>query len=605
MAIVFTVKIENSSLTLDHDGLLALRLIQNLSHSAIVGERHSLAHKQPTQSQIDSNAEECRRLLGETSPGSLTVMAHHLGVAALKSELNQISKDRTVVALRGIDGDSRNITFVATGGRVDCIAKISLSSEDEQYGVIRGETLTIFKAASDSAVTWAVLNCHDYTYVDLVTKLLEHQVELLVVVSNNPASRLYAQYAISDVHRLFCFVVLANTAELGGSGVFAPFRRIGRGKHAQLGAGGQVFFAKGPAEFEVDIPLDIRELRQLRSTFKSGSFGAKDSAELSESSYEPMVPSSHFLHTFDCEAGAPAIMDDNVVNIATKWNTYRPRIAIAQLKHIGLDIYLKTKYRIRQAIECAEFEYRLSMRLLELESRCRSCGKSRFGSSLDFLVFPEVFVPRTFLGTLQGFSDRNGTVIVAGVDYPDGGEEANANECVILRPHLEPQWYRKITRSQYDALLPDRMGRMKMLRGDKLVRFVDEENRGFGVLICYDYSHFDLVHRINLSGRRDPLDLLIVVAHNPFGDLYRACCIADCHRFYQYIVMCNVSEYGGSGVFGPERTKGSRQTLLDAGKEFEAIGVVELDLEALHRARRSTDNDLHDGKFMRRPGIFQ
>lgn len=245
------------------------------------------------------------------------------------------------------------------------------------------------------------------------------------------------------------------------------------------------------------------------------------------------------------------------------------------------------------------------MRLLELEARCRQQGLTTSGSLLDLLVLPEVFVPRSFVGVLQGFSDRSGATVVAGLDYPDGGEEANANECAILRPRQAAVIYRKITRSQYDAHRDDKGARMPMLRGQQLVRFVNHDGRGFGVLICYDFSHFDLMWHLNLSGRATPLDVTVVIAHNPFGDLYRSCCIADSHRFYQYVVMCNVAEYGGSGVFGPLRTSGTRQVLLDAGKGIETLALTELQLTELANARKTEDRGLHDGVFMRRPGVFQ
>ena len=168
---------------------------------------------------------------------------------------------------------------------------------------------------------------------------------------------------------------------------------------------------------------------------------------------------------------------------------------------------------------------------------------------------------------------------------------------ILLPDRKEPLYYRKITRSRYDA--------QPLRRGNRLVRFIDRDGNGFGVLICYDYSHFDVVHRLNLERRIKPLDLLIVVAHNHFSSLYRSCCIADSHRFYQYIAMCNVACYGGSGLFGPMRLKGDRQIIAEAGKGAESVIVAELDIDGLRKARSMGDKDLQKGDFQRRPGIFQ
>ena len=603
------VRHQASSLFPNEDGVVELLLIQPAVDQSLVGNRQSLLRAQEPVQPSPNQIEACKKLLQETKSNSLTVMSFHPGLAACEEDLRKLAIDRTIVGLVGLDPDRHNSTLIATSHLVMKQAKISLSSEDEDLQVKRGRDLNLFEPIGDqnqNGVRWAVLNCHDYTHVDLLNALQETKVEVLVIVTYNTASRLYWQYAISDVHRLFCYVVIANVAELGGSGVFAPFRRIGRGENAQLSSGGQIFGARGPGEFEVRIPLDIGELRSIRKEFTDHGFQAPAIVSSRGSIYSPMVPSEHFMQTVDREAGPPRI--DNVLDVPTDWNLTKPRVALSQLRHIGADaydVYYETMYRIRQHPSCGAFEYLLLFKLLELEARCRQLGEAKSNSLLDLLVLPEVFVPRSFLPTLQGFSNRMGAIVVAGIDYPDGGEEENANECVIIRPYQRPFEYRKITRSQYDACRNDDGDRMPMRRGSNLVRFVNEYGRGFGVLICYDFSHFDLLWNLNLSGRETPLDIIVVVAHNPFGDLYRACCIADSHRFYQYIIMSNVSKFGGSGIFAPIRTLGARQVLMEAGKKVETISLAELDLDDLISSRQMRDQELHGGRFMRRPGVFQ
>jgi predicted amidohydrolase len=517
-----------------------------------------------------------------------------------------LAQDRTIVGLAGIDRDRRNTTYIATGGTLHKQAKLSLSSEDDEMHVKGGQDLRIFLPPENhnhDALRWATLNCHDYTHVDLLRLIQESRIELLIVVTYNTATRLFWQYAMADMHRLFCYVVVANVAELGGSAVFAPYRRIGRDANAQFSAGGQVFGSRGPGEFRVTIPIDVMGLRGLRSEFTRHGFQAKAVQRSRHSVYEPIAPPEHYMATFDRPAGPPKL--EGVLDVPVEWNFDHPRVAVAQLHHMGIQAYIDTKYRIRHHKSCGSFEHLLSMRLLELETRCRHQGLTKSGTLLDLLVFPEVFVPRSFIGSLQGYSDRIGTIIVAGLDYPEGGEDQNANECMIIQPNKAPAYYRKITRSQYDARRDNSGDLMPMQRGRHLLRFVNSRGRGFGVLICYDFSHLDLVWHLNLSRRDYPLDLTVVVAHNPFSELYRACCVADSHRFYQYVVMCNVAEYGGSGVFGPVRTPGTRQVLLDAGKGVETVALAELNLKELHESRQTSDNNLHTGDYMRRPGVFQ
>ena len=608
-------KIAPSTLHLDDEGLLNLRLVQALSGINLVGQRDTAPGFAPCKPDA-AQKKRARQLIAQTKPGSLTVLSYNPGLGVQDALMTAASGDRVIVGLAGAvlgtpDPD-RNVTMVAGNGALTRQHKISLAAEDSANDIVPGDTLHVYRPGTAAtlpaqddggAVRWAVLNCHEYTHVDLLRRLQDERIELLVVVTHNVASRLYWEYAIADVHRLFCYVVIVNVAELGGSGVFAPFRKIGGDAKASVSAGGQIFTAKGLGEFKIDIDLEIGELRRLRQDFATYGFKAKEAMGAQKPRFAAMLPSEHFIRTGSEAPGAPTV--DAPQDVPMMWNATRPRVAVAQLDHIGLDVYLETGYRIRKHPACGEFETRLMARLDDLEARCRAMGPTAAGTILDFLVFPEVFLPRSILDRLQAFCDRLGTTIVGGVDYEGDNPKSNANECVILRRSHEPTFYRKITRSQYDALLDLDGNRMAMDRGDTLWRFVDDKGRGFGVLICYDYSHLDLMATLNLEGREQPLDLVFVVSHNPFSQLYESCCIADSHRFYQHIVMCNVSDYGGSGIFTPLRTDGARQVVAQVGKGVETIFVAELDLEAVRAGRREEKAKPSEGGIMRQPGVVK
>ncbi len=537
--------------------------------------------------------------LDQTVSGELDILSFHPGVAKCRDKLAEKSADRTIVTLGGVDENCHNLTLIAEAGEIVEQAKLSLASEDEVDGVVPGDTLHLFEDRGGDAVRWAVLNCHDYSHADLIAKLLDLRIELLVVVTFNPATQLYWEYATADIHRLFCYVVIVNVAELGGSGVFVPFRRIGTGKNASIRAAGQVFSTRGPAETSAVVPLDIAELRRLREKYRNeGLSGPKD---MGSERYAPLAPSEHFMSTFDRPANKPPVAGIETVEI--EWNGTNPLVAVAQLDSMTVDDYIDSKYRLENAEGVGAFEARIASLLDAVEVQLSH--RPPEDRKLDFIVFPEVFLPRRFITShIEPFTRRTGAIALCGVDYPGTEESDNRNSCMVVGPAGRVASYDKITRSQYDAI--GKNGRMPMCRGHRLYRFVNPDGHAFGVLICYDFSHFDLVHQINLKGRDAPLDILFVVAHNPFGGLYRTCCIADSHRFYQHVVLCNVSAYGGSGVFAPVRTGGTRQTLLDLGMKSETIALSRLDLLAQRAARAVvTDDDLHKGRMMRRPGIFQ
>lgn len=310
-----------SCLIPNHDGCVELLLVQTASDQILVGTRLALAHAEapivPTSSQVAA----CKSILNATRSHTLTVLSFHPGLAGCETELRMLAQDRTIVGLAGIDRDRRNTTYIATGGTLHKQAKLSLSSEDDEMHVKGGQDLRIFLPPENhnhDALRWATLNCHDYTHVDLLRLIQESRIELLIVVTYNTATRLFWQYAMADMHRLFCYVVVANVAELGGSAVFAPYRRIGRDANAQFSAGGQVFGSRGPGEFRVTIPIDVMGLRGLRSEFTRHGFQAKAVQRSRHSVYEPIAPPEHYMATFDRPAGPPKL--EGVLDVPVEWN---------------------------------------------------------------------------------------------------------------------------------------------------------------------------------------------------------------------------------------------------------------------------------------------
>lgn len=597
----YQVKIirKKSRLSLNDGGYVELRLIQNLSRRARLGERSGL--ERPTVKASKEEIVSLKAQLAQSRDNTLTVMAYDPAVAACKEDIRQRSENKTIVALAGVQ-KGKNVSYIASDTRLFEQCKISLASEDRKDKISSGDELYIFESKHGS-VSWAVLNCHDYSHADLVRKIQDERIELLVVVAYNAAHKLYLEYAYADMHRLFCFIVIANIGEMGGSGVFAPFRSIGREKNARLSAGGQLFATHGTSAVDVDVPLDIGLLRSLRQKYSEEGY----TAQVTGSEIDPIAPPQTFLNTGDGQAAglltAAAVRCEQL-----EWNSVNPQVAFCQLDSLSLDTYKETGYRLDNA-ETPPLLNSLLDKLAELEKRF-AFKNPQLKVGPDFVVFPEVYIPRAFIPDLQAFSNRNYTIVIAGVAYPN---DKNVNDCLVIVPQdmrraVTPQLffsYRKLSRSQYDAQKPKDEGRMPLTRGNRLLRFENSAGCRFGVLICYDVSHFELVHQINSDADQEPLDLLFIVSHNPFGELYRYCCMADAHRFYQHIVMCNVAAFGGSGVFAPTRGPGTRRVLAEVGKGVEAIGLVKMDLAGQRSARAASEEELHKGSFMRKPGIFQ
>lgn len=167
----------------------------------------------------------------------------------------------------------KNVIYFAQPG-VGLVSAAAMSlAPNVTYQETNAKELHVFvtRASEPGGVRWAVLNGNDYTHHDLIQRLLGERIELLVIPTFNTSTRMFLGLGLSDAHRLFCFVVIVNVAEFGGSCVLAPFRHIGTcgaddelgvtNERARLGLAGRLFAAMGPGE-----------LRAPAST--SGSCGA-------------------------------------------------------------------------------------------------------------------------------------------------------------------------------------------------------------------------------------------------------------------------------------------------------------------------------------------
>lgn len=619
-----------------------LLLIQEKYPRELIGKRagEGIYTGESDRENLEELRVEIRKIIARISPNiDLVVLSEHPG-NAVSLDLFQKQADESkqiIIARLGyydhgeVLGIRNSVAVVVPDQKQIFVDEISLSIEDQQRNkkgnLQRGEVINLLNTPLGKI---AVLNCFDYTNADILAQLIDEDIEILIALTFNPGSRLYSQYALADMHRFFCFVVISNIANYGGSGVFAPFRRKGP-KSGSLSLGGTLAFAKGECTAYLKISLPIGELRQSRKVLSSpGSIESKKrqlnllpiivpgETFLAESLYKNNIQKHDFLKNVKLENyGYEPYAENGKINIG-----------VAHLKSMNVDDYVDNLYHISASEKASLFIKGVRGHLHQLSTKLNMNEEK-----LDFLVFPEVFLPLGLESDLENFAQKYNTIIICGVEYDRQPIEIQTledsigtNRCFIYIPTISGQVHRfeymKLTRSEYDARTPPKnegedRGKFKMNIGEHLFRFSHPDIGQFGILICYDYSHFDILHKLNRQGIKLPPELLFVISYNPDSNLYESCCIADSHRFYQYIIMCNVAQFGGSGVFGPVKTQGLRQTLLKTGVGSEGISVVSVDLYCLREARKTNDlqiitnmklykkyRKLHE-KFQNKPGIFQ
>jgi predicted amidohydrolase len=555
----------------------------------------------------------------------LAVVSEHPGNAsALNLYQQQADRNQQLIIVRlgyhmrdNTNQITNSVAVITPHHEPVIVAQISFSTEDLKFhaqGKLHpGEEINLFSTPLGNI---AVISCHDYTHADVLENISKHNIEMLVVSSFNPGTRLFRQYALADIHRFSCFVIISNIANYGGSGVFAPFRYNGP-KRASMSLGGALAYTQGETRAYLEANLPIADLRRLRQGQSSGIDSYEDAIN-----WTPIYPSEEYRTPGEPDYMKRLQSPDGLEKVDLQRAGYIPiheqeelNIAVVQLKCMDKESYLNNYYCISCSHNASEFIHKVRTHLEFLAGQLEENGQS-----LDFLVFPELFLPLTMEPYLQDFARRFNTIIIGGVEYdpqPDTLESpekaVGANRCFIYVPvgsgEVKRFQYQKLTHSQYDALLPPKeecdSDHFQMIRGEKLLRFTWGESWSFGVLICYDYSHFGIIHRINSDVDHSlPLDILFIVANNPDTQLYERCCLADSHRFYQYIVMANVGQFGGSGVYGPVKTPGRRQVLLNSGVGTENISISTVPLAKLREARKA--GKLPRGSdFQNKPGIFQ
>jgi predicted amidohydrolase len=357
------------------------------------------------------------------------------------------------------DGYFNSVAVACPGIEFILIDKISFSFDDialaseKKKNLLPGKRLLFIKTSS-----WklAVLNCHDYTHADIVAAILREDVDILVVTTRNQASRLYDEYATADIHRLSCFVIVNNVSDYGGSGVYAPFSRIGE-QDSAVTLGGTLFATRGPCEASAIVSLPIQELQELRKFFSRKTLGKNGKMR-----YQHIDPPEHIkFHPDNAPYQSVITNADNIENINLNEIGYRRektglvRIAVAQLSSMSFDDYIDNSYQITRSPRCPSFSATIRNHLELLESSLERQANEDLRP--DFLVFPEVFLPLGLEEDVKAFSRRWNTIIIAGVEYDPQpvaqnygtGKATGINRCRIYIPTpsgVTTRQYIKLTR---------------------------------------------------------------------------------------------------------------------------------------------------------------
>ncbi|PWV53258.1 PUA domain-containing protein [Chitinophaga sp. S165] len=167
--------------------------------------------------------------------------------------------------------------------------------------------------------------------------------------------------------------------------------------------------------------------------------------------------------------------------------------------------------------------------------------------TIDVLVFPELSVPESLIGLLQEWSNQHGTIVICGSHYY---KTANGyiSRCPIIISGVV-YFSEKLNPAPIEKSPIEGDG---IVKGTRVLKFVNSSIGNFSVLICSDYLDDDLKKRLNLNS----LDCLFVPSFQKESDLYYSRMDIECSNSQTglYIVYSNFYDGkngdGRSAFFG-------------------------------------------------------
>lgn len=230
----------------------------------------------------------------------------------------------------------------------------------------------------------------------------------------------------------------------------------------------------------------------------------------------------------------------------------------------------------------------------------------------DFVIFPEITIPETYLRThIPTISREHQFIVIGGLEF-HCGERLNGidyidNEAFVVVPNEEREG--DITSATtwripklYPAALENKWLNDKGYEFHpdyRLYIFKSDTYGNWAVLICVDYLNLPL-HEI-LQGR---IQTLFVVANNQDLNYYYSMSDALHRVLFCNIVICNMADYGGSHVFTPYRKAHEREVLKIHGNHTDAAITIELPLNALKKVQTGEATQEIQEKFKTKPSDY-
>ena len=204
----------------------------------------------------------------------------------------------------------------------------------------------------------------------------------------------------------------------------------------------------------------------------------------------------------------------------------------------------------------------------------------------DYLVFPELSLPRRWAFGIAIKLAKNGTSLVAGLEN-NNKDNLYRNDALVSLATRWPGYQThvqliqpKIKPAHHEgALLINPVRKFyKPASIDVCRPIYVHGNHAFGVLICSDLTTIE-----NRAHYQGAVDTLFVVEWNPDINTFSYLVESASHDLHAYIVQANNREYGDSRIRGPFAKDFKRDVVRVRGGDTDYHVVAEIDIDALRK----------------------
>ncbi|MBD5502437.1 MAG: hypothetical protein HDR09_01400 [Lachnospiraceae bacterium] len=213
---------------------------------------------------------------------------------------------------------------------------------------------------------------------------------------------------------------------------------------------------------------------------------------------------------------------------------------------------------------------------------------------VDFLVFPEFYLPLQWISDLLSFVRKAGITVITGLQYIVRGNQAYntigiftqiksgkySSSCMFIRE--------KNDYAPFEKELLALKGYYCSEKEKSIYTVVNCDELSFGTFLCYEFT--DILAR---GLYKDKVDILFTPENNSDTTYFSNIIETTTRDLHTFVVQSNTSIYGDSRITGPY-SRDQRNIVQIKGGDNDSIIIGTIDVEAVRKHRNEERKQLEE-----------